>query len=313
MVANLIASRLTVLYGPSGVGKSSFLRAGVARSLRELPEEPLVVVFSRWSEDPSTALAETLADVVGRSSNGSAVAALEEAQSGRDVYLILDQAEEYFLYHADDSGPGPSPRRCPHCSQHHSGSTSSSLCARTRSRSSTASRGESPASSRTRFGSTAWTDAPRGPRSSVPIERFAELTGVAVTAEPALVDRVLNEVGAGQIEPALGGLGSVEGVDERRTYRDALPPARHAAPLGRGASLGIDSVARGDARAARRRAAHRRGAPRGGDGRADGGAEGRRSTPLQPPGHAVGNEDRARGLRPRRLRSRIGRRAPARA
>ena len=34
VAANLMASRLTVLYGPSGVGKSSLLRAGVARRLR---------------------------------------------------------------------------------------------------------------------------------------------------------------------------------------------------------------------------------------------------------------------------------------
>ena len=52
VVANLIASRLTVLYGPSGVGKSSLLLASVARSLRRCREEPLVVVFSRWSEPP---------------------------------------------------------------------------------------------------------------------------------------------------------------------------------------------------------------------------------------------------------------------
>src|SRR6185436_1585156 len=45
VVANLIASRFTVLYGPSGVGKSSLLLAAVARTLRELPEEPVVVVF----------------------------------------------------------------------------------------------------------------------------------------------------------------------------------------------------------------------------------------------------------------------------
>ena len=31
IVANLLASRLTVLYGPSGVGKSSLLSAGVAQ------------------------------------------------------------------------------------------------------------------------------------------------------------------------------------------------------------------------------------------------------------------------------------------
>ena len=106
VVANLIASRLTVLYGPSGVGKSSLLRAAVARSLRSLPEEPIVVVFSSWSDDPNVALAEAVGEAAGGAIDGSAVAALEDAQSRRDVYLVLDQAEEYFLYHADDGGPG---------------------------------------------------------------------------------------------------------------------------------------------------------------------------------------------------------------
>src|SRR4029079_12054670 len=67
VVANLIASRLTVLYGPSGVGKSSLLRASVARSLRRLPEEPLVVVFSSWSGPPGPALAHAIAEAAGLS------------------------------------------------------------------------------------------------------------------------------------------------------------------------------------------------------------------------------------------------------
>ena len=96
-----------MLYGPSGVGKSSLLRAAVARSLRALPEEPLVVVFSSWSDDPNAALARGgRGGARGIATNASVVAALEQAQAGRDVYLVLDQAEEYFLYHADDSGPG---------------------------------------------------------------------------------------------------------------------------------------------------------------------------------------------------------------
>ncbi len=214
VVANLIASRLTVLYGPSGVGKSSLLRAGVARSLRELPEEPLVVVFSRWSEDPSTALAETLADVLGSGSNGSAVAALERAQSDRDVYLILDQAEEYFLYHADDSGPGSFAEALP------------ALLGTPLRVNVLVSLREDSLAKLDRFtgripglfANTLRLDRldRRAARAAIegPIERFVELTGVTVAAEPALVDRVLNEVGAGQIEPALGGFGSVEGVDD---------------------------------------------------------------------------------------------------
>ena len=37
IAANLQAARLTVLYGPSGVGKSSVLRAGVARASSGAP------------------------------------------------------------------------------------------------------------------------------------------------------------------------------------------------------------------------------------------------------------------------------------
>ena len=41
IAANLLASRLTVLYGASGVGKSSVLRAGVAHHLRGLAKRNL--------------------------------------------------------------------------------------------------------------------------------------------------------------------------------------------------------------------------------------------------------------------------------
>src|SRR5207244_4309488 len=57
IAANLMAARITVLYGPSGVGKSSVLRAGVAHRLRE--EQGVgVIVFSNWTGDPVAALAE---------------------------------------------------------------------------------------------------------------------------------------------------------------------------------------------------------------------------------------------------------------
>jgi WD40 repeat protein len=79
IVANLLASNLTVLYGPSGVGKSSILRAAVARRLREQAPDAVVAVVGDWAHAPR------LPEVVG------------------ETFLILDQFEEYFLYH--DQGP----------------------------------------------------------------------------------------------------------------------------------------------------------------------------------------------------------------
>jgi WD40 repeat protein len=95
IAANLMAARITVLYGPSGVGKSSVLRAGVAHRLRQ-EQGVEVLVFSTWTGDPVRALIEAAGG-----SGGSLADALEQtaATAGGDVYLILDQFEELFLYH----------------------------------------------------------------------------------------------------------------------------------------------------------------------------------------------------------------------
>jgi WD40 repeat protein len=212
VVANLIASRLTVLYGPSGVGKSSLLRAAVARRLRELPEQPIVVVFSRWSDDPAVALAEAVAEVEGMPSSGSPVTALERAQTSRDVYLILDQAEEYFLYHADDSGPGSFVEELPAVV-----ATPLRVNVLVSIRDDSLSKldrftGRIPSL----FGNTLRLDRldRTAARAAVvrPLERYTDLTGESASIEPQLVERILDEVGAGQIESALGGLGVVEGA-----------------------------------------------------------------------------------------------------
>src|SRR2546427_12410744 len=47
IIANLYAAPLTVLYGASGVGKSSVLLAGVVPALKETPRVA-VVVFRDW-------------------------------------------------------------------------------------------------------------------------------------------------------------------------------------------------------------------------------------------------------------------------
>jgi WD40 repeat protein len=83
IAANLMASRVTVLYGPTGVGKTSVLRAGVAYKLRQEAAVD-VRVHSSWIGDPG----EALADLAPR--------------TGRDIYLMLDQFEEFFLYHEGD-------------------------------------------------------------------------------------------------------------------------------------------------------------------------------------------------------------------
>jgi hypothetical protein len=213
VVANLIASRLTVLYGPSGVGKSSLLRAAVARSLRQLPEQPLVVVFSRWTENPAEALAAVVADETG-TSNGEALEVLEHAQSRQDVYLVLDQAEEYFLYHSDDAGPGSFAETLPVL-----------LAAALRVNVLVSMREDSLAKLDRftglipgLFANTLRLDrlSREAARAAIvrPVERFAELTGRPVSVDPRLVEQVLHEVGAGQIEPALGGLGAVDGPSD---------------------------------------------------------------------------------------------------
>lgn len=116
--ANLMASRLTVLYGETGVGKSSVLRAGVAHHLRstaranrEARGEPelAVVVFDAWRDEPVEALRREVAREVTRSLGGTLEPVDEDVPLpealrtwqqllGGELYVVLDQAEEYFLY-----------------------------------------------------------------------------------------------------------------------------------------------------------------------------------------------------------------------
>jgi WD40 repeat protein len=101
IAANLMASRLTVLYGETGVGKSSVLRAAVVRHLRALPEPLEVLVFDEWQDDPAAALRAQLAQAVGAEPADSLADTLElcAALAGGEVFVVLDGLEEYFLYH----------------------------------------------------------------------------------------------------------------------------------------------------------------------------------------------------------------------
>jgi Novel STAND NTPase 1/Domain of unknown function (DUF4234) len=119
VIANLEARRLTLLYGESGAGKSSLLRAGVShrlletarRNLEEIGTPELVpVYFASWRDDPLEALLEAIGAATS-SITGEAAAdsphsrrldeAIERASAHAqaDILVVLDQFEEYFLYH----------------------------------------------------------------------------------------------------------------------------------------------------------------------------------------------------------------------
>ena len=100
VAANVLASRLTVLYGPSGVGKSSLLGAGVARRLRELSGAP-VVVHDTWAEDPAARLIASIHAECGElgATAGLVDTVAAAAQQSGELHLLLDNFEEYALYH----------------------------------------------------------------------------------------------------------------------------------------------------------------------------------------------------------------------
>ncbi len=112
--ANLYASPLTVVYGASGVGKSSILRAGVVPYL-QAAERTTVVYFNQW-QDPSfadrlkadclNAVAKTTGEPLSIDTSKPLhkfLAALGK-QSGSALLILLDQFEEYFLYHPENNG-----------------------------------------------------------------------------------------------------------------------------------------------------------------------------------------------------------------
>ena len=126
IIGNLRAARLTVLYARSGAGKSSLLRAGVAHQLIERARRQLAVrgspgyvpvVFSGWKDDPVDDLVEAIESAIEpflspgertplpRTLDAATAAAARATDA--ELLIILDQFEEYLLYHAQDATHTP--------------------------------------------------------------------------------------------------------------------------------------------------------------------------------------------------------------
>lgn len=210
VAANVVASRLTVLYGPSGVGKSSLIAAAVARRLRALPEQAVVIPFSSWPDEPVAGLTRAVADEAGVEQAGTLAATVDRASKlCGDVYLLLDQVEEHFLYHPDDR---ELEREL------------ADVLERVPRANVLLSLREDAVAKLDRFKASIpgildnYLRLDRLTRAAAeaavvgPLARYAEVGGERVEIEPALVAAVLDQVATGRIRGGLGGAGQVQGA-----------------------------------------------------------------------------------------------------
>jgi WD40 repeat protein len=262
LAASILSSRLTLLYGASGVGKSSLLRAGLvadfaarahsAVAAGRLPESVLVVC-SGWRDDPLRALAEAieaavrdqlgehapepppftprlenlLAGWLARLDERAAVLAPDADEPPRsELLLVLDQFEEYFLYHPDEDGDGTLAVELPRAVMREDLRASFLVSIREDSYTQL---DRFEGRIRNLFASNfrlEHLDEPAARRAiEGPVERYNELLPEddgRYAVEPALVDAVLEQVRAGTIALGQAGGGTVE-TDGAGDLRVATP------------------------------------------------------------------------------------------
>ena len=98
--SNLQSAKLTVVYGPSGVGKSSVLRAGVIPHLRANAAGTAPAYFNSWHnrsflDELTLVCQKALKDKESAFRLGHVTAA-----GSPRLLLVLDQVDEFLMYHA---------------------------------------------------------------------------------------------------------------------------------------------------------------------------------------------------------------------
>ena len=233
IVANLRARRLTVLYGPSGVGKSSVLRAGVAASLRRKAvaararrgrAQFVPVVVDNWKDDPVASILEAVERSVQELTGddrpgprptgdlGDDLVAWSE-HFGGELLLILDQFEEYFEYHRERGGPGSLDEQLPLVAARESLPASFLISIREDGLALLDDRFKRRVpgllDNRLRIGHL---DREKAHDAIVkPIAHYNEQHETAIEVEPALVERILDQVTRGRVQLEQTGAGVADG------------------------------------------------------------------------------------------------------
>jgi WD40 repeat protein len=223
LAANLRSSRLTLVYGASGVGKSSLLRAGVAadleaQALRNLARRHSVgaalLIFSTWKDDPVVGLIAALDQLAARfNPRGPVSPALAPGTPGSlldairrtserlqgDCLIMLDQFEEYFVYHDREDAEDSFARELPRVLDE-PGVPAHFLIAMREDALANLDQFKQriPGLFENRFRIEHLTREQGRAAIVEPLERWWELRHQRVRAEPALVDRVLADVWAGR-------------------------------------------------------------------------------------------------------------------
>ena len=112
IAANLFAAPLTILYGPSAVGKSSVLQAGVVPRLAAEPHTA-VLYFATWQGETYLAKLKNDCRAAIQSAHGKPIdvddtlpldewIASARLQFHGTLLMMFDQFEEYLLYHGEE-------------------------------------------------------------------------------------------------------------------------------------------------------------------------------------------------------------------